>query len=319
MQHLCEGITAAPARSICTRMGRNEIDGFHFCSTHFRIYNQARERHGPRPPNRCHVISQRHNYCPFNCVEDDFVCQRHLPPDEGGPQQQARLLVGWNPEDLAELIVDPNIFVVGFEDLNIPAELLAVPQVPQVLAFADDAQNVHRKEVSEQTNKAVEFLFKLKPPAEQETERDISVSFLTMAGKFVYGQYLEVMNDIHKWFHTKDCRENGDRFYFRILRSLVFFIKQSEHENELWKRLWQECSESVGMCCDGHISRLCNVLVGYVEGIGPQVSLGELTQQKMAAIAAQDIPEADKRKQANEFFNEHKVPHAERDAWLDAF
>jgi hypothetical protein len=47
--------------------------------------------------------------------------------------------------------------------------------------------------------------------------------------------------------------------------------------------------------------------------------LGELIQQKMAAIAGQDIPEDDKRRLANEFFDQHGVVEGERVAWLDAF
>jgi hypothetical protein len=73
------------------------------------------------------------------------------------------------------------------------------------------------------------------------------------------------------------------------------------------------------MCCEGHISRLCNVLVGFDEAFQPPVPFGEILQNKMAAIAGLDIPEEEKRKQANAFFDEHRVAQEERSAWLDAF
>jgi hypothetical protein len=44
-----------------------------------------------------------------------------------------------------------------------------------------------------------------------------------------------------------------------------------------------------------------------------------LVQNKMAAIAGLDVSEEDKRRQANEFFDTHAVPAAERAAWLEAF
>jgi hypothetical protein len=44
-----------------------------------------------------------------------------------------------------------------------------------------------------------------------------------------------------------------------------------------------------------------------------------LLQNKMAAIAAQDLPEEEKRRQATAFFNEVGLPDSERVAWLDAF
>ena len=75
----------------------------------------------------------------------------------------------------------------------------------------------------------------------------------------------------------------------------------------------------MGMCCEGHISRLCNVLVGFDDAFQPPVALGELMQQKMAAIAGLDVSEEEKRRQATQWFTEHGVPEAERVAWLDAF
>ena len=73
------------------------------------------------------------------------------------------------------------------------------------------------------------------------------------------------------------------------------------------------------MCCEGHLSRLCNVFVGFDEAFRPPVSLGELLQNKMAAIASLDLSYDDKIQQAIDFFNEVGLPHADRSAWLDAF
>jgi hypothetical protein len=73
------------------------------------------------------------------------------------------------------------------------------------------------------------------------------------------------------------------------------------------------------MCCDGHISRLCNVLVGFDDAFAPPVPFGEILQNKMAAIAALEIETEEKVRQANTFFNEFAVPEPERVAWLEAF
>jgi hypothetical protein len=187
-------------------------------------------------------------------------------------------------------------------------------------AFAEDNQNVHRKETSEQTNKATSFLLSIKVPEGQRTERELTAAWMGMFGKIgKFTRYLNVINDIHKWFVTRTCRAEGDYLYQRVLRGLVAHINVSDHKDELWGRLWEECLDSVGMCCEGHISRLCNVLVGFVEGLDPPVSLGELLQQAMSAIANQDVPESEKRRLANQFFDERGVPEEERVAWLDAF
>ena len=137
-----------------------------------------------------------------------------------------------------------------------------------------------------------------------------------------YGSYLRVAQDVNRWFNTKDCRVVDDNLYRKLLRGLVAMLnaeKDDERRSELFRRLWEECSESVGMCCEGHISRLCNVLVGFDEAFQPPVAFGEILQSKMAAIAGLDISDDEKRKQANAFFDEHGTPQEERVAWLDAF
>jgi hypothetical protein len=140
--------------------------------------------------------------------------------------------------------------------------------------------------------------------------------------KVSYSTFLTVSADINKWFNTKDCRARDDTLYRRLLRGLVALItseKDDERKEEMFRRCWEECNESVGMCCEGHISRLCNVLVGFDEAFQPPVPFGEILQGKMAAIAGLDVTEEEKRKQANAFFDEHKVPEADRTAWLEAF
>jgi hypothetical protein len=92
-----------------------------------------------------------------------------------------------------------------------------------------------------------------------------------------------------------------------------------EVKHELNKRVFEECFESVGLCCDGHISRLCNVLVGFDDAFEPPVAFGEVLQNKMAALFALDIPTDEKLAQAIAFFNEYAVPEAERTPWLEAF
>lgn len=285
--HLCDGLTADS--QACSRRGVHPVDTFHFCFQHVVIYERVRMRRGPRPPERCHHITSTNNYCRNAAIPGLIQCVRHLfhnPPAAA-------------PAAPVALLGDP-----------IPAP------APALGAFALDNQNVHRGEVSEQTNKATEFLLKIAPAV--NPWKEICGELLAAADNNM-GLYIRVLDDVLKWIRTRTCRKQNDDLYKKLMYSLVTYIKKSEHKEELWKRLWQECVDSLGMCCEGHIGRLCNVLVGYVEGIGPQVSLGELMQHKMAAIAALDISEEDKKKQANEFFDTHGVPEASRVAWLEAF
>jgi hypothetical protein len=200
----------------------------------------------------------------------------------------------------------------------------AAAQVRELARLARDNQNVHTGVVTEQTNKATKKLMSVKVPETQQTEKTLALVWLgTLVGiKVSYSSFIQVSSDINKWFNTKNCRSQDDNLYRKLLRGLVALIiseKDEERKSEMYRRCWEECCESVGMCCEGHISRLCNVLVGFDEDFQPPVPFGEILQSKMAAIAGMDVSEEEKRKLANAFFDEHKTPEADRTAWLEAF
>lgn len=199
-----------------------------------------------------------------------------------------------------------------------------VPEPPrqELRRLAGDSQNVHTRPVTDQTNAATDKLLAVKVPELQQTEKKMALVWLESLNIATYGTYLRVANDVNRWFNTKDCRVVGDHLYRKLLRGAVGLIAKendAERRLELYRRLWEECNESVGMCCEGHISRICNVFVGFDEAFKPPVSFGEILQSKMAAIAGLDIPDEEKRRQANAFFDENGTPAEERVAWLDAF
>lgn len=203
-----------------------------------------------------------------------------------------------------------------------PPNVNVPPPAPQVLGrLARDTQNVHTQVVTNQTNTATDKLLAVAVPETQQTEKTLALVWL--GGMSVaYASFLRVANDMNRWFNTKDCRTDSDNLYRRLLRGLVALIGQetdAERKSEMYRRAWEECLESVGMCCEGHISRLCNVLVGFDEAFQPPVPFGEILQSKMAAIAGLDASEEEKRRQANAFFDEHKTPAEDRAAWLEAF
>jgi hypothetical protein len=188
-------------------------------------------------------------------------------------------------------------------------------------ALARDTQNVHTRPVTEQTNAATEKLSSFKVPPSQQTEKTMAAAWLVRLD-VPYNSFLRVVSDVNRWFTTKDCRAPDDNLYRKLLRGLVAMIsseKDDEQKTEMYRRLWEECVEATGMCCEGHISRLCNVLVGFDDAFQPPVAFGELLQSKMAVIAGLDISEEEKRRQATAFFDEYGTPAEERVAWLEAF
>ena len=192
--------------------------------------------------------------------------------------------------------------------------------LPMLGAIASDSQNVHTTAVTKQTNAGLVKLLETDVPKTHDTMRVLTEQWLAMKD-VSFTQYLKVITDVNKWFMTKTCRTHKDRLYFHAMRGAVTMIMQTPDEirTELFKRLWEECYESVEMCCDGHITRLCNVFVGFDDTFKPPVPFGEILQNKMSMIAELDVDEEEKRKQANVFFDEYDIPEPERVAWLEAF
>lgn len=203
-----------------------------------------------------------------------------------------------------------------------PAIIMPPPPPPprqrDLADIARDSQNVHTTAVVNQTNEMERKLMEIPVSKDQQTEPAIMAAWLALPKQIRWGDTLRAAADIHKWFLTRSCRSNNDDLYRRILRGVVAKINQSEPEvrTELFTRLREECVESIGMCCEGHISRLCNVFVGFDDAFKPQLSLGEVMQNVMAAIAAAEKPTEARLAEARAWFDEHAVPEADRRGWL---
>lgn len=181
---------------------------------------------------------------------------------------------------------------------------------PELQRFVEDGQNVHRKVVTDNTNSQTDKLLAVTIPVEQDTLNEI---------RTLFGRSRRVMADVEHWYGLTMCRKEADCLYKRTLDGLWALIKASPHREELGKRLVEELTEAVGMCCEGHLSRLCNVLMGFDDAFTTVVSVGEILQQKMAAIAALELTPRTKKMRARAILRELNIPKDQHAAWLDAF
>lgn len=213
-------------------------------------------------------------------------------------------------------------------DYFIPVPGVALPPPPPVVrtntlaAIARDNQNVHRAVVSEQTNKNTELLLATPDVPEHCRAHELLAAVWLNLRIASWKHVSRTVEDMIYWRDRATCRTENDRLYRRVLHGLfmrIYRMPEGETRKELWQRFYEECSEAVGQCCEGHISRLCNVLVGFDDAFKPPVPLGELMQARMATISEMDVPLETKVKLANEFFAEHNVPEGDRAAWLEAF
>lgn len=184
-------------------------------------------------------------------------------------------------------------------------------------AIATDAQSIHTREVTMQHNHNTEVLLRTPVPPEQDTMEVIKVVWAKMFKNTVDQR---IYDDMQRWYDAETCREVGDRLYRHLLDHLVARIRLVENAattHELFKRLQQECAESFMMCCDGHLNRLTNVMVGFDEAFKQEVPKGMILQERMAKIALIDDVE-ERFKAATALFAELQMGHEEAGPWLDA-
>lgn len=256
-----------------------------FCGIHNTSFQAKIARSGLPPQDGCRHYMTTHRWCNRAVVDGPghrCILHRHLPPP--------------------------------------PAPVVAAPPPAPawtLAAIATNAQGVHTAPVTVQMNRAVAKLETVKIPREFDAMLAASQAWhlnVPMEMK-QFEVYLRTINDINAW-------RKKDAPYAKAFRMVCFHIseeKDTEKRREMWRRLFQECVESVGMCQAGHVARLMNALSGFGnKDMRPAIPLGDLIQMKLSAISQMELADADKIRLANEFFDEHGVADEQRAPWLEA-
>ena len=180
--------------------------------------------------------------------------------------------------------------------------------------FVNDGQNVHTTVITTQTNTMMDDLAKQPVKKKQRTLDEI----LTCWQIYTWAEVEPVYKDMKYWGDMSEVIVPNDFAYRVALRALWAKIKtyDTETRDELSKRLFEECRDSVEMCAQGHLTRLANVLVGFDATI-PVVK--ESLQDRMAAISILDLDTELKIAAATKVMDELLMPIQERAAWLEAF
>jgi len=200
------------------------------------------------------------------------------------------------------------------------------PRLPpprgELEAFTRDGQNVHTRFVTEQTNSALSILLNAEVPPEQNTLKESHMCFMEHIALDRITTTLEMIaavdRDAKRWYRVKTCRQHDDYLYKRVIDGLWSKIKTSKYRRELEIRLWQEMVDSVGMCCDGHITRLANVLCGFDDAFTPELSPAEQLQNRMAVIAGMETGIILQAAEAMKALTEFNVPRDQWEPWIDA-
>ena len=189
--------------------------------------------------------------------------------------------------------------------------------------LAADSQNVHTREITQQMRDSVNILLAVKVPSQQiGTLSQIRQHFIEKA--YPVHEVNPVLTDVVNWWNKETIFAADDKLYRKMLRALWWTINQYKDgvREELQKRLWEELKDGAipfSVCTQGHVARLSNVMIGFDEAFVPPVPVGEILQQKMAAIYAMDVDYEEQMRLAEAVLDELKVPREHYGDWLSAF
>lgn len=181
--------------------------------------------------------------------------------------------------------------------------------------FVRDPQNVHTTTAVNQTKEMVNRILKI--PVPQEYRWNMIVCSKT-PGEIITTCKLTpkaTWQMSAKYCQDEDIYNMGKGIYGKVLDGVWQYTLSSPNKDAICQSLKQEMEDNIGMCAQGNLSRLCNILAGFMEGIGSQESYSEVLQRKIPKLM--EIEDLEERiKQAYTIFVESGVPEGDWDKWL---
>jgi hypothetical protein len=194
----------------------------------------------------------------------------------------------------------------------------AIQQAPapaggQLQQFANDPQNVHTAMVVQQVKDNVQKILAIPVPAEfQHTQKTLGEIITECNIPDAATLQMSV-----KYCSSDDIYEMGHGIYRRVLNGVWQYIKTSSHADDLKKILRSEMCDNIGMCAQGNLSRLCNILSGYLDGINMDTkSKNELISDRFVQLLKLES-HIEKVAEGVRILHEFDVPQAEHAAWLE--
>jgi hypothetical protein len=186
--------------------------------------------------------------------------------------------------------------------------------------LSNDAQNVHTTIIVNYTTESVNAILNIERPDEYKKMHPIKDIFceIILECPFTINSLLQFTNRYLSVIYDDDIYGLGPEIYQRVTDAIWYYIKQSPHKEDLCKRFAEELRDSVGMCAQGNLSRLCNVLGGYLDTIKEQKSINEIIGDKLSAISKNTtLSEFRRLQMAKQAFEEVRLPKEQWRVWLE--
>lgn len=265
----CDAFTSLGAQ--CANRCTVARSGINFCGIHWNMYKNKFDEHDEA---RAVVLIR-------NDIEGKAVI--------GMRRMRERAMVD-------EIVNGAIARAIGMMDNNIrdlDRRPVPPPRPEPLLEFVSDRQNVHTNAAVKQTTDIIKRVLEIEVPA---TFRWNMSRCSKTPGEIIADCRLSINASrvmIDKYTSADDIYGLGRGIYGRLLDSVWHYIKKSEDRKTLRKILKSELEDNVGMCQQGNLSRLANVLAGYLEGVGSCESVSEVLGREFPKLW--DIEDEDER------------------------
>jgi hypothetical protein len=219
-------------------------------------------------------------------------------------QQQQRLIM------LHRQVMPP---LVPADDMPhlVPAE-----DVRPLERFAADPQNVHTTDTVRQTKEIVERVRTIPVPEDYKWNTRVvskTIGEIIAECQLTSHAAAQMFNQYVSSVAIYDIEEG---IYGKVLDSVWQYIKTSPDKEDLCKILKNEMTDNIGMCAQGNLSRICNILAGYLDGVGEQECLSERLGRLLSSVMSiESIIE--RVEKACNILKENNVPMDEWEVWMD--
>jgi hypothetical protein len=233
---------------------------------------------------------------------------------------------GLDPREIVRVLHEQHAFV---EELVVRARLNAIAAAPvaevvrdpeggiDLRAFAADTQSVHRSSVQNAAVRAIAVILRHPVADDQRTIQEISHNFATRI------DFQASATQTSEMLHRRVVREMTQDYnltsafehtYAEVLDHVWAFIRNHKEKQQLVVRLAQEVGEGIGMCSNGKMARLLNVLQGYDETL-VAAPPREAFQSAIARLMSNPI--GTREAAARALFAEYQIPTEEHAVWLE--
>jgi len=216
----------------------------------------------------------------------------------------------------ARQIVRERAAAVGVAAQQAPPPLGLQARERPLAAFAADPQNVHTTAAVQQTKDIVAKIRETVVPEGYRWHPTISSKTPFEIGLECNLSQKAAWQMISQYAQDTSIYDIEVGIYGKVLDCVWQYVKASSDKEDLCRIIKRELEDNIGMCAQGNLSRICNVLAGYMEGIGSQESLSDRLGSLLPPLMElEDVTE--RIRQALVILRDNHVPEGEWDSWMD--